>query len=210
MTFLILLLMYYFFVMDKMELIIINVIVIGITIGFTVFINKARPEGSTNVMIQIGFSFVLILAFIMFTFITIFDDGENVSLKQENLPLLISDYRECTDKIDDIDYYHDRNFLGSMDVYYIFGEENSIYYHIYESENIKILNKIWEEELNGKKINEDAVDCTTDWEAQQAIRNKLGTYYVRYDNKILVFSDDEDVYLSVDQINMIRDKLNLR
>lgn len=209
-TLLILLLMYYFFIMDRFEMIVINIIIIGISLVFSLVINKVRPERDTNVMMQAGYSIVLVVMLIMFGVVIIADEGENVALKQEKLPLLITDYRECTEEIDDIDYYHERNFLGSMDVYYIFGEDNSIYYLIYKSEYAKILDKIWEKEFAGKTFNEGAVECTADWNAEKAMRNGIGTYYVRYEDVILVFSDDEDVYLTTEQIDIIRDKLDLR
>ena len=69
---------------------------------------------------------------------------------------------------------------------------------------------MWEDIVNGKKFNEDAVDCTEDWNAKKAIRNKIGTYYVRYDNVILEFCDYEDVYLSEEQIDIILSKLEIR
>ena len=61
-----------------------------------------------------------------------------------------------------------------------------------------------------KKFNEEAVDCTADWGAQKALRNNLGTYYVRYENSILVFDDWGDNYLSEEQIVIILEKLELR
>ena len=55
-----------------------------------------------------------------------------------------------------------------------------------------------------------AVDCTTDWGAKKALRNKLGTYYVRYENLLLELNDDEDVDLAKEQIEIIRNNLELR
>lgn len=203
-----LMLFYSLFVMDRIELILVIVIVIGITLSFSIVIAKVRPESNANFALQIIFSLVLLVTLIIFTTATIFEN-ENVSLEKDKLPLQISDYRECTEIIQDVDIYHDANFLGSVDTYYIFGTENSVYYDIYQSSNMKILDKIWEEELDGK-YNDGVTDCTTEWEATQALRNELGTYYVRYEDAILVFSDDKDVYLTIDQINIIRDKLDLR
>ena len=56
---LILLLMYYFFAMER-EFTIIKVIMVGGTIGFAALLNKLRPERDTGVMLQIGFFTILI------------------------------------------------------------------------------------------------------------------------------------------------------
>jgi hypothetical protein len=135
---------------------------------------------------------------------------EKETEKVENMPVLISDYRKCDDVIEDISIYGNENILGSVKNYFVFGEEQSIYYDIYRTKHDWILDKIWEEELEDKKYNEELTECSKDWGAKKAFRNKIGIYYVRYENAILVFSDDIDIYLTVDQINIIRDKLDLR
>lgn len=207
---LVLLLMYYFFAMERIELIVINAIIAGGTLGFGVLLNKIRPERDTNVILQIGFTVVVFFTLIMFMVSSISSDGTDGELKQDNLPVQITDYRESQDEIRDINNYHEGNVLGSADKYFVYGEKESIYYYVYKSSYSVILDKVWEDIISGKKYNESAVDCTEDWNAKKAIRNKLGTYYVRYDNAILEFSDDEDVYLSEEQIDIILDKLELR
>lgn len=205
-----LLLMYYFFAMDRVELIVINAVIIVGTMGFVVILNKIRPERDINVMLQVGFSVMLFFTFVAFAVVNISNNGTDASLEKGNIPVLITDYREAQEEVRDINYYHAENIFGSSDQYFVYGREQSIYYFTYKSSYTMILDKVWEDIVGGKKYNESAVDCTDDWDAEKAIRNKLGTYYVRYDNAILVFSDDEDVYLSEDQINIVLDKLELR
>lgn len=207
---LILLLMYYFYAMERIELIVINAIIVGGTFVFCILLNKIRPERDTSMLMQIGFSVMLIFTIIMSAMISIFGDRTDVEMQKENLPVQITDYRESKDKVRDISYYHEGNILGKADKYYVFGEEESIYYYVYKSPHTTILDKVWEDIINGKKYNEGAVECTEDWGAKKAIRNKLGTYYVRYENAILEFSDNKDVYLSKEQINIILDNLELR
>ena len=100
--------------------------------------------------------------------------------------------------------------FGSKLNYFVHGKEESISYRIYKSEYAWILDKIWEEVVNGKRYNEEVVECTNDWGAQKALRNNLGTYYVRYEKTILVFGDGEEIYLSEEQIGIILDELKLR
>ena len=205
---LMLLLMYYFFIIDQVGLIILNVAIIVGTIVFTAILNKVRPERDTNIIIQVVFAVVLIISIVFFTMLIFLED--NNSYEADTVPLVIADYRECDDTIEDTSYYEEHNFLGSVESYFIFGEKTSIRYEVYKSEYAWILDKIWKGELEGKKFNQEMLDCTEDWKAQKAFRNNVGTYYVRYENAILVFSDDVDVYLSKEQIKVILDKLELR
>lgn len=205
---LMLLLMYYFFIIDQVGLIILNVAIIAGTVVFAAILNKVRPERDTNIIIQVVFAVVLIISIIFFTMLTVL--GDNNSYKEDAVPLVITDYRESDDTIEDTSYYEEHNFLGSVESYFVFGKKTSIRYEVYKSEYIWILDKIWKDELEGKKFNQEMVECTEDWEAQKAFRNNVGTYYVRYKNAILVFSDGGDVYLSKEQIHVILDKLELR
>ena len=210
MVMLIVLLMYYFFIMDKVGLIILNAAIIVGTLGFAFIINKIRPERDTNIAIQIVFAIVLMISIVFFTMMIFIENGENSNSGKEEVPLTITDYRECDDVVEETSVYAEQNLLGSVSRYFVYGKENAISYRIYKSEYVWILDKIWEEVVNSKKYNEKVVECTNDWGAQKALRNNIGTYYVRYENSILVFSDDEDVYLSEEQINIISDKLELR
>ena len=206
---LILLLMYYFFAMD-LDLTIIKIIMVVGTLGFAALLNKIRLERDTGVMLGIGFTIMMIFILTISVTGSISDNGAGMELKKENLPVQIADYRESKGKIRDISYYHERNIFGNSDKYYVFGEEESIYYYVYQSSYTTILDRVWEDIINDKKYNVGAVECTKDWSAKKAIRNESGTYYVRYDNAILEFNDDEDIYLSKEQIDTILENLELR
>jgi len=207
---LILILMFYFFAMERIELIVINAIIVVGTLGFAVLLNKVRPERDTSVLIQVIFSVMLIVTLSFAVVVTMMDDGIDSEVQAENLPIQICDYRESNDVIRDVSYYHEKNVFGESDKYFVYGEKESIHYYVYKSSYSTILDKVWDDIISGKKYNEGAVDCTTDWNAKKALRNKLGTYYVRFDNAILEFCDYEDTYLTEEQIDIILDKLKLR
>ncbi|MBP3451356.1 MAG: DUF2812 domain-containing protein [Agathobacter sp.] len=198
----------YLFALGEKELVLLNGGVFVVTLLFAFILNKIRPSSDANIVIQLVFSFFLITVIVVGAFSINFEEKEDE--KVENLPVLISDYRECDDEIEEISVYKSENILGSVKTYFAFGEEESIYYNVYRTKHDWILDKIWEEELEDKKYNEELTECSKDWGAKKAFRNKIGIYYVRYENAILVFSDDIDIHLTVDQINIIRDKLDLR
>ena len=198
----------YLFALGEKELVLLNGGVFVVTLLFAFILNKIRPSSDANIVIQLVFSFFLITIIVVGAFSINFEEKEDE--KVENLPVLISDYRECDDEIEEITVYKSENVLGSVETYFAFGEEDSLYYNVYRTKHDWILDKIWKEELGEKKYNEELTECTKNWGAEKAFRNTMGIYYVRYENAILVFSDDKDIYLTADQINIIRDKLDLR
>ena len=93
--------------------------------------------------------------------------------------------------------------------YFVFGKIDVLNYDVYRTEHEWILDRIWEAEIKGK-VNEGAADCTKEWSAVKALRNKNGVYYVRFEDTILIFSDKDDFYPTVEQIQIICEKLNVR
>lgn len=198
----------YLIMLGEMTMVYFNLGIIVATLGLGFLLAKFRPESTINVGIQICFSMLMFVVIIVGAFAINDHEEEDVILLKDELPLQISDYREFSDEIDDISIYYDENIFGSSGTYFIFTED-SVYYDIYRTEHEWILDKLWKDGMK-PFYNVEGVDCTDDWGAKQALRNKAGTYYVRYDNVILVLSENEDVYLTVEQIDIIRDKLDLR
>ena len=194
--------------LEDTKLVLFFVIVFIGTLTFAFVISKIRPEANTNVAIQVIFVMVFFVIVIVASFAIVSEDTEDRN-QIENVPLQISDYRDFKDEIDDVSIYHEKNMLGSSEIYFLFGEKESIHYEIYRSEHDWILDRIWNDELE-YKWNDDKTNCTKEWGAEYAFRNKIGDYYVRYDDILLIFSEDEDILLNAEQINIIREKLDLR
>ena len=178
------------------------------TFAFSLILAKVRPDATTNVAIQVVFTIVYMFLLIMIPF-AIFSSRQEERESLENVPLLVSDYREVSEYVDDISISYDKNMLGSKEHYWVYGEEESISYEIYRSKHSRILNRIWEDEMD-KSQNENKTECTKDWEADIAYRNEIGDYYVRYEDAILIFYEDREYVLVPWQIEVIRDKLQLR
>ena len=194
--------------LEDVTLVVYFVSVFAVTITFAVLLAKIRPDASTNVMIQVIFVIVFFVVIFVVAF-TIFSDNHLDTTGLEKVPLKITDYREWNDEIDDLSVYHEKNMLGSCDIYILFGENESIQYGIYRTEHDWILDRIWNDELE-QRYNENRTDCADEWDAEIAFRNKLGEYYVRYEDAIFMLSEDEDITLNAEQISIIREKLDLR
>ena len=176
--------------------------------AFSMILAKVRPDATTNAAIQVVFTIVYMFLLIMIPF-AIFSSRQEERESLENVPLLVSDYREVSEHVEDVSISYDKNMLGSKEYYWVYGEEESISYEIYRSKHSWILNRIWEDEMD-KSQNENKTECTKDWEADIAYRNEIGNYYVRYEDAILIFYEDRENYLVSEQIAIICDKLKLR
>ena len=176
--------------------------------AFSMILAKVRPDATTNAAIQVVFTIVYMFLLIMIPF-AIFSSRQEERESLENVPLLVSDYREVSEHVEDVSISYDKNILGSKEYYWVYGEEESISYEIYRSKHSWILNRIWEDEMD-KSQNENKTECTKDWEADIAYRNEIGNYYVRYEDAILIFYEDRENYLVSEQIAVICDKLKLR
>ena len=193
--------------LEDTTLVVYYVLIFAGTLIFTMILAKVRPDAGTNIAIQVTFSIVYCFLIIMIPVIIFSGRRENRE-SAENIPLLISDYRESSEIIEDISVSIDKNMLGSKEHYWIFGEEENSSYEIYRSKYSWILERIWEDEMD-KKQNENKTECTKDWEADIAYRNEIGNYYVRYEDAILIFNEDRDYILLPEQIAVIRNKLGL-
>ena len=206
--FLLLLFLFLLVMLKDTALMIFYVLVFVGMLTFSLVLAKVRPDADTNVIIQVVFAIVYCF-FIILIPVVIFSGrkAENENIK--NIPLQVSDYRETSAVIDDISISCEKNMLGSKEYYWLFGEEESISYEIYRSKHSWILNRIWEDEMD-KSQNENKTECTKDWEADIAYRNEIGDYYVRYEDAILILYEDREYVMVSWQIDVIRDKLQLR
>lgn len=173
-------------------------------------IGKFRPDSDTNAIIQVIYGIVIVIFLFGFAGFRIISTDKDV-LTLDDLPLLISDYKNAVEvsEITDLSEYQGESMFGSYFTYFIWAENDTVAYTVYRSEHEWILNKIWEDELD-KKVNESVTYCTQDWDANIAFINNAYEYYVRYDDAILIFREYDDANLSLDQIMIIRDKLDLR
>lgn len=194
--------------LEDTNLVIYYVLLMVGTFVFCTILAKVRPDAETNIAIQVVFTIVYMFLIILIPFI-IFTNNKDNRNKIENVPLIVSDYRNSLEDIDDISISLDKNMLGSKEHYWVYGEEESISYEIYRSKHSWILERIWKNELE-KRQNEYRTECTEVWGADIAFRNEIGDYYVRYEEAILIFYEDRTYELDSAQISVIRDKLELR
>jgi len=101
-----------------------------------------------------------------------------------------------------------QNFLGSSVQFTLRFEDQCLEYKVLTTKHDWILDKIWNKWLE-KSDNEQRTECSAAWSAEHAFRNHAGDYYIRYDDTLLTIRLDEDIVLSQEQIDTVRDKLEL-
>lgn len=206
--FLCMLFLFMLVMLEDNTLMIYYVVIFAGTFIFCLILAKVRPDADTNMAIQVVF--VIVYCFIVILIPIIILSGRQEDKKKlENVPLQISDYRQDFGVLEGVSDSYERNMLGSRESYFLYGTGENIHYQIYRSKCDWILNRIWEEEID-EKYNENKTDCKEAWEAEIAFRNEGGDYYVRYEDAVLIFCDNENIYLDSNQISIIRDKLQLR
>lgn len=76
-----------------------------------------------------------------------------------------------------------------------------LFYSLYSTESDWVLDKLWEEETDGK-ANETRDYCTDAWGAVEAFRNGGGNYLVRYEDAVWVISLSLEEPLTQEQIDL--------
>ena len=208
MIFLSMLFLFMLVMLEDTTLIIYYVLIFAGTLAFSMILAKVRPDADTNIAIQVVFTIVYMFLILLIPFM-IFSNNKEERNNIENVPLQISDYRQDSGILEDVSISCEKNMFGSRENYFLYGTKENIHYQIYRSKYGWILNRIWKDEIE-KKYNENQTDCKEMWEAEIAFRNEMGDFYIRYEDAILVFCDNEDIYLDKKQISIICDKLELR
>lgn len=180
------------------------------TLLLSVLLSKFRPESGTNELIQIVFNLMLPIVVVAFLLIGVavgaFDVEEEDPVSEP--PLLYEDIGG-TWELQGSKVMYNASILGSYLHCFPDYEEGYFYYSVYKSGQDWILDRIWADNI-GQKRNEDRTDCTAQWGAETAFQNTQGDYYVRYGDAILILEGEEVTALTAEQIDIIREKLELR
>ena len=173
---------------------------------------KFRPDPDTASTIRMVtaallFAFMLVVSVVQFTL-----TSEKNAQEKENVPLQYSDLGVDNGTIEHSSYGGESSILGSHKTYYLHYEPQKpmqqLNYTIYQTDHAWILDHVWEES-RGESYNANATDCTDHWGAIEAYRNQAGTYYVRYDDAILILYI-EVAELTPAQIGIVLENLQLR
>ncbi|MBE5950581.1 MAG: DUF2812 domain-containing protein [Lachnospiraceae bacterium] len=182
---------------------------------FCIFLRRVFPKRRESKEMLIVYWVAIFLGFMVMGM----NNSESVDSRKnaaQEMPFLVTHYREYPHaskyKLSDIS--RTRSIFGKSTEYtawYTIDEKTDqrIRYNAYESRCDWVLNKIWR---NAKKeaMSDGITYCTEDWQAEEAFRNGGGDYYVKYNNMIFVLHELPDVYLTKEQIDIIRHKMDFK
>lgn len=162
-------------------------------------IAKLRPDSATAGLIQILGSVAILLGVFL---AALYVDQEEKNYVTLEPPLTYEDIGiDLTLK--EIRYsMESESIFGSWQYANLgyFGAEY-LFYDIYTTEYDWVLDKLWEEETDGK-ANETRDYCTEAWDAEEAFRNGGGNYLVRYEDAVWVISPSLEKPLTSEQIDL--------
>ena len=186
---------------------------LAVLVVFAIVMNKFRPDADTHYILQTVLLMVIFVAVLLSGILLggLVEEDH----KQTEAPLLKTDYTECATPLEDITLYEEQNVFGQSMIYIISYEDtetdynNGISYYVFTSEYDWILNRIWDKYADTQKDLE-VIEYAQEWGAKAAYHYWQSRYIVRYENCILLFNDYSDIALTQEQIDIIRDKLDLR
>ncbi len=189
-------------------------VIAGVIILFYIFLMRERPERGKSRVIQVVF-FTLFFAGLM---LVAQNSGRPIDTEkmEQEMPFWVTDYRAYpyASEYEFAYIEQTRSIFGNnteYEAWYRTGKSTSqiIRYITYESRQDWVLNKIWND-AKKEAISDGITYCTEDWQALDAFRTGGGDYYVKYDDMIFVLYELPEVYLTKDQIAIIRDKMGLK
>lgn len=167
-------------------------------------IARFRPDAVTNQIIQIIVPcLVMILALVIMTGVVISQDQESTSAG--SVPLRYEDIGVEAGELEDITLDTSASIFGSGLRCWLYYEEDSIYYQVYQSDYPWILDRIC---ANVEKNHSQSSTNVTDiWNAIFAIRYEDGQYLIRYPEGVLVVDIAKDTVFSREQTQIIHTAL---
>lgn len=199
-------------------------VVVGVFSLIEFLLAVTRPSRSDYQAIRIAIQFAVVVFVFMGACVILSGDNKDYveisadEVDRETSPLILEDFTEPCYPMIGVDDGRLNGILGTrihssitygtiLESEYGVQEEAErlLMYDVYYSEYLWILDRIWEKEE--KWYEDDAIDCTDLWDAEQAIQNVLQRYYVRYPDAILILYCDE--VLNEAQIAVVREKLDL-
>lgn len=168
-------------------------------------IARFRPDAVTNQIIQTLAPCVVLILVLIVTFGVIFD-SDDPQVDMADIPLKYEDIGGNLGELEKVTLDKSDSVFGSALRCWLYYEEQYIYYQVYKSDYEWVLDTIWENRMD-LKYNQLGENVTALFDSQEAVRNTLGNYLVRYQDTILLLNMEDGVELTSEQVQTIRTTL---
>ena len=179
----------------------IPLIMVAIILIPAFFMAKKRPDSATTQVTGILSGAVGVLVVICLTFFLVVRESEKEKIPPQP-PLTYADMGIDLELVEISANQQQQSIFGSWQYFNLDYGHDYLYYQIFSADSDWVLNKLWEEETDGK-VNETRYDCTGAWGAEEAFRNNAGNYLVRYEDAIWVICPSLEEPLNQEQIDTI-------
>lgn len=183
-------------------------LILGILVPIIIMcylIARFRPDAVTNQIIQTLVPCFALLLVLIVTFGVIFD-SDDTQVDMADVPLRYEDIGGDLGELEKVTLDKSDSVFGSALRCWLYYEEQYIYYQVYQSDYEWVLDTIWKNRMD-KKYNQLGQNVTVLFDAQEAVRNTLGDYLVRYPDAILLLNMEDGVELTSEQAQSIRTAL---
>ena len=179
----------------------IPLIMVAIILIPAFFMAKKRPDSTTIQATGVLSGTVSVLVVICLSFFLVARESE----KEKILPQPPLTYAEMGIDLELVEIsatQQQQSIFGSWQYFSLDYGHDYLYYQIFSADSDWVLNRLWEEETDGK-VNETRYDCTGAWGAEEAFRNNAGNYLVRYEDAFWVICPSLEEPLNQEQIDTI-------
>ena len=163
-------------------------------------IARLRPDSATAGVIEIlGSSAILLGVFLAALYVDQADKDKHQVILEPPLT-----FASMGIEMEEPEIHYSReseSFFGIHEYANLDYGVDYLFYDIYTTEYDWVLDKLWEEETDGK-ASETWEDCTDAWGAVEAFRNGAGDYLIRYEDAIWVICPSLDEPLISEQITL--------
>lgn len=192
-------------VLKQYLFLIILLIIICSLQAMSYWVDHFRPEADVHQTIQAVVSVFLVMFLFSAAIVMYYTQNSTKTIPQE-VPLYYEDLGADAGKIEDIRLNKSTSVLGSELYCSINYEEEIIYYNVYSSDHSWIIDWIWNHHID--EWYELRGDNVTDlFDAVSAVRDKHGTYLVKYRNAIWILDFSINTELSPVDVRIIQDAL---
>ena len=179
----------------------IPLIMVAIILIPAFFMAKKRPDSATTQVTGILSGAVGVLVVICLTFFFVVRESEKEKIPPQP-PLTYADMGIDLELVEISATQQQQSIFGAWQYFSLDYGHDYLYYQIFFADSDWVLNRLWEEETDGK-VNETRYDCTDAWGAEEAFRNNAGNYLVRYEDAFWVISYSLEEPLNQEQIDTI-------
>lgn len=186
------------------------VFVVGFVLAIYVFglvLNKLRPDRETHIVIQVLFTIGFVIALII-SAVSIISIENEKEVDWAEFPLRYADIGHDAGSVQGGNQVTNSSIFGSDNEYAVYYEGAVLRYRLYTTEHDWLMDIVWDHYMTYEN-NQTVTDCTALWDAETAFINIAGAYYVRYDDAILIFTNFDHLELTPEQVQIIREALEL-